>query len=89
MTFKQGDMVTCNSLDAIEPVYRVVVWSNDMQFGIDYIEANEIATVTKIRKGILADSSWMQVLTPRGKIGTVHESDLQHVDRLQQKKQGA
>lgn len=74
--FNRGDFVVCSSQDTFEPVYRATVWSLDMQSIVDFLDAHEIATIVKITDGIAANSLWLQILTPRGNLGTVHASNL-------------
>lgn len=74
--FSRGDFVVPSSQDTFEPVYRATVWSLDMQSIVDFLEAHEVATVVKITDGIAANSLWLQILTPRGNLGTVHASNL-------------
>ena len=55
-----------------EGIYQTTVWKDDLNDEEDFLEPTDVATVCKSEDSY----GWVHVITPRGKRGVVHRSNL-------------
>ena len=67
MRFKIGELVVPR-----EPGCQTTVWKDDLNDEEDFLDPDDVATVCKSEDSY----GWVYVITPRGKRGVVHRSNI-------------